>query len=59
MNPPPGLYAIQEPEAPLATNVVELNGIRSYPHGLTTPRALGAPWPRQVDWSTFSQKIGA
>ena len=45
-----------EPETPdsnvfhLGTNVVRLNAIRSYGHGLTTPRPLGAPWPRQVTW---------
>ena len=54
---PTGLYTIQEPEAPadsnvfhLSTNVFQLNAIRSYEHGLCTPRPLAAPWPRQVAW---------
>ena len=34
----------------LSTNVFQLNAIRSYEHGLCTPRPLGAPWPRQVAW---------
>lgn len=66
MKTPTDLYAIQEPEAPadgnvfhLSTNVFQLNAIRSYEHGLVTPRPLGAPWPRQVDWRTFLQKTGA
>lgn len=56
MKTPTELYAIQEPEAPLPGNVFPLNGIRS--HGPAIPRAIGAPWPRQVDWRAFSQKIG-
>ena len=58
MKPPSGLYLIEEPEAPAASNVVALNGIRSYPHGLVTPHAVGAPWPRQVDWRRLSQQLG-
>ena len=57
MKPPPQqLYLIEEPEAP-ESKVVALRGIRSYPHGLVTPHALGAPWPRQVDWYALSQKL--
>jgi hypothetical protein len=40
----------------LSTNVFQLNAIRSYEHGLVTPRPLGAPWPRQVDWRAFLHK---
>lgn len=57
MKTPTGLYTIQEPEAPGAdSNVFQINAIRSYEHGLVTPRPLGAPWPRQVDWRAFLQK---
>ena len=52
-----GLYAIQEPEAPAPSNVFQLNTIRSYPHGLATPRPLGAPWPRQVAWHDFQASV--
>ena len=58
MKPPPGLYVIEEPETAAESNVVALNGIRSYPHGLVIPHAVGAPWPRQVDWDALSQKLG-
>lgn len=58
MKPPPGLYVIEEPEGEAGGNVVALDGIRSYPHGLVTPPAVAAPWPRQVDWDTFSQRLG-
>jgi hypothetical protein len=51
------LHAIQEPEAPAASNVFQINAIRSYFHGLATPRPLGAPWPRQVVWHDVP-KIG-
>jgi|RhiMethySRZTD1v2_1073278.scaffolds.fasta_scaffold560773_2 hypothetical protein len=44
------LYIIQEPEAPGESNVFQLNAIRSYFHGLATPRPIGPPWPRQVVW---------
>jgi hypothetical protein len=53
---PTGLYTIQEPEAGADSNVFQINAIRSYEHGLVTPRPLGAPWPRQVDWRAFLQK---
>jgi hypothetical protein len=63
MEKPTGLYTIQEPEVPadgnvfhLSTNVFQINAIRSYEHGLVTPRPLGAPWPRQVDWRAFLNK---
>jgi hypothetical protein len=63
MEKPTGLYTLQEPEAPadgnvfhLSTNVFQINAIRSYEHGLVTPRPLGAPWPRQVDWRAFLNK---
>lgn len=49
MERPTGLYAIQEPEAP-ECNVFQINAIRSYFHGLATPRPIGPPWPRQVVW---------
>ena len=58
MKPPPGLFLIEEPEAEAGSNVVGLNGIRSYPHGLVTAHAVCAPWPRQVDWDALSQKLG-
>ena len=32
------------------SNVFQINAIRSYFHGLATPRPIGAPWPRQVVW---------
>jgi hypothetical protein len=48
-----GLYAIQEPEAPVPSNVFQFNTIRCYSHGLVTPRPLEAPWPRQVEWHDF------
>ena len=44
------LYAIREPKAPAASNVFQLNTIRSYAHGLATARPLGRPWPRQGAW---------
>ena len=63
MEKPTDLYTIQEPEAPadgnvfqLSTNVFQLNAIRSYVHGLTTPRPLAAPWPRQVVWHDLPPK---
>jgi hypothetical protein len=57
MKLPPGLYRIEEPEAPAPSNVVAIGGIRSYPHGLVMPHAVGAPWPRQVDWDGLSQRL--
>lgn len=63
MEKPTDLYTIQEPETPadsnvfhLSTNVFQLNAIRSYGHGLTTPRPLAAPWPRQVVWHDVPPK---
>lgn len=44
------LCMIREREAPGESNVFQLNAIRSYFHGLATPRPIGAPWPRQVVW---------
>ena len=41
------LYAIK---APAASNVFQLNTIRSYTHGLATARPLGRPWPLQIAW---------
>ena len=58
MKTPSELYTIQEPETPMASNVFRLNAIRSYAHGLASPRPLGAPWPRQVAWRDFPRKIG-
>src|SRR5687767_12395781 len=43
MKTPTGLYTIQEPEAGADSNVFQINAIRSYEHGLVTPRPLGAP----------------
>ena len=37
-------------EVPAQSNVFQINAIRSYFHGLVTPRPIGAPWPRQVVW---------
>lgn len=54
---PNGLYTIQEPESPGAdSNVFQINAIRSYAHGLATPRAIGAPWPRHDGWREFLRK---
>jgi hypothetical protein len=39
------------------SNVFQINAIRSYFHGLVTPRPIGAPWPRQVVWHDVP-KIG-
>jgi hypothetical protein len=44
-------------EVPAQSNVFQINAIRSYFHGLATPRPLGAPWPRQVVWHDVP-KIG-
>ena len=48
---------MQQPAAnsvpPRNSNVFQINAIRSYFHGLATPRPLGAPWPRQVVWRDF------
>ena len=57
MKTPTGLYTIQEPETGADSNVFQINAIRSYEHGLVTPRPLAAPWPRQVDWRAFLKKI--
>ena len=62
MEKPTGPQSVQ-PETPedsnvfhLSTNVFQLNAIRSYGHGLTTPRPLAAPWPRQVVWHDLPPK---
>jgi len=51
----------QQPAAnavpPRESNVFQINAIRSYFHGLATPRPIGAPWPRQVVWHDVP-KIG-
>ena len=44
------LYTIRETKAPAASNVFQLNTIRSYTHGLVTARTLCWPWPPQVAW---------
>jgi hypothetical protein len=56
MEKPTELHTTQEREATADSNVFQINAIRSYEHGLVTPRPLGAPWPRQVDWRAFLQK---
>ena len=43
------LYTIGKPKAP-ASNVFQLNTIRSYTHGLVTARPLGCPLPPQLAW---------
>ena len=55
MEKPTELHTSKEPEAAQG-NVFQINAIRSYEHGLVFPRALGAPWPRQVDWRAFLRK---
>ena len=50
MKKPTELYTIQEPETAAESNVFQINAIRSYGHGLVTPRPIGPPWPRQVAW---------
>jgi hypothetical protein len=40
----------QHTQAPAASNVFQLNTIRSYAHGLVTARPLGRPWPWQLAW---------
>jgi hypothetical protein len=51
MKTPSGLYTIQEPEAAVEPNVVQINGIRS--HGPATASRVGPPWPPQVEWQAF------
>lgn len=50
----PGTPVMQPPAANTVpqreSNVYQINAIRSYFHGLVTPRPIGAPWPRQVVW---------
>ena len=43
------LYTIGKPKAP-ASNVFQLNTIRSYTHGLVTAPPLGCPLPLQLAW---------
>jgi hypothetical protein len=56
-----GAPVMQHPAAntalPRDSNVFQINAIRSYFHGLATPRPIGAPWPRQVVWRDVP-KIG-
>ena len=56
-----GTPVMQHPAAntvpPRDSNVFQINAIRSYFHGLVTPRPIGAPWPRQVVWHDVP-KIG-
>jgi hypothetical protein len=52
MKKPPELYVISEPEAPAASNVLHLSGIRSH-HGPADPRPVAPPWPPQVPWEDF------
>ena len=56
-----GTPVTQQPAAnavpPRESNVFQINAIRSYFHGLATPRPIGAPWPRQVVWHDVP-KIG-
>ena len=55
MKPPLGLQAA----VPARRNVLAPGGgIRSHPHAPLAPPPLGAPWPAQVDWNTFAQKLG-
>ena len=54
MEQPAALKAVPQRES----NVFQINAIRSYFHGLVTPRPIGAPWPRQVVWHDVP-KIGA
>jgi hypothetical protein len=49
MTPTP-LQPLPQRAAPAQSNVFQINAIRSYFHGLATPRPIGAPWPRQVVW---------
>ena len=46
-------------EAPGESNVFQLNAIRSYFHGLATPRPIGPPWPRQVVWHDVPRGQGS
>jgi hypothetical protein len=48
---PAGLYLIEEPEARVMRKTPQLKLICS--HEPATPRSVGRPWPRQVDWRTF------
>ena len=45
------LYALQEPDAPPRRRTRHLKLICF--HEPATPRAVGRPWPRQVDWRGF------
>ena len=49
MTPTP-LHPLPQRAVPAQSNVFQINAIRSYYHGLVTPRPIGAPWPRQVVW---------
>jgi hypothetical protein len=48
----PELYVIREPEAPAASNVIHLGGIRS-----ADPSPVVPPWPRERLWRDLIRRL--